>query len=99
MLKTDWRSVVTDETEKRIFEALEDPRWEWRTVGALSQASGLSHEEIRRILHKYLHLVRKSLVPSTSGDDLYTLQAKYLERTSLLRKGWDFLSGSSSSST
>lgn len=97
MAESDWREVVTDQAERRIFEALEDPRWEWRTVRALSHASSLSTDEVRRVLSRYPLLVRKSVLPSPSGDDLYTLQARHFERKSFLQKGWDFLSSSSSS--
>ena len=97
MADAGWREVVTDQAERRIFEALEDPRWEWRTVQALSQASRLAADEVRRVLSRYPLLVRKSVLPSPSGDDLYTLQARHFERKSFLQKSWDFLSGSSSS--
>ena len=46
MADAGWREVVTDQAERRIFDALEDPRWEWRTVQALSQASRLSTDEV-----------------------------------------------------
>lgn len=97
MAEADWRTVVTNQAERRIFEALEDRRWEWRTVRALSQASGLSTDDVRRVLSRYPSLVRKSVVPGISGDDLYTLQARHFERKSPLQKAWDFLSSSSSS--
>lgn len=99
MAETDWRKIVTHPAEIRIFEALEDPQWEWRTLGALSRASGLGEQEVRSILAKYPVLVRKSLLPSEKGEDLYTLQQAYFERKSLLGKSWGFLSSSSSSST
>ncbi len=99
MFETDWRKLVTDPQEMRIFQALEDERWHWRTIGALAKASGMQHEEVRRVLEKYPTLVRKSLVPSQSGEELYTLQQRYFERQKPLEKFWNFLSSSSSSSS
>ena len=86
MFETDWRNVITDPSERKIFEALEDPKWEWRTVAALSGASGLSQEEVRRVLRSHPGLVRKSIVPSHKGAELYTLQRRFFDRQSILNK-------------
>lgn len=96
-METDWRKAISDPLETKVFEALEDPRWEWRTIPALSRASGLDHEGIRRILRKYPVLVRRSAVPAPSGEDLYTLQSRYFDRQSLFEKVWTSVSSSSSS--
>lgn len=98
MIETDWRKVVTNPGERKIFEALEDSQWQWRTLAALSGASGLPPEQVRQVVEsKYPWLVRKSLVPSQKGEDLYTLQSSFFERRNPLVKVWTFLSTSSSS--
>jgi hypothetical protein len=99
MPETDWRGVITDPSERRLFEALEDQQWEWRTVAALSRASGMDELNVRRVLNQYPTLVRRSLTPSQIGEDLYTLQSRYYARQNPLEKGWNFLSSSSSSSS
>lgn len=99
MVQTDWRQVVVDPTERRIFEALEDPRWDWRTISALSGVSGLDTESTRRILQKYPVLVRQSTVPGPEGQELYTLQRRYYERQTVLEKFWTSVSSSTYSST
>jgi hypothetical protein len=91
MAELNWQSIITDDKERKIFEALEDPKWDWRTVRALSRESGLEAGEVRAIIGKYPELIRKSEVPSQKGEDLYTLQSRFYEGT----KGWDFLSSSS----
>ena len=97
--ETNWRSVIKDAAEVRIFDALEDPHWEWRTVPALSRASGLDEASVRKVLSRYPEFIRQSLVPSEAGDDLFTLHERRLEQKSFWKKGWDFLGPSSSSST
>lgn len=92
----NWRNVVQSERERRMFIALEDPRWDWRTVPSLARASGMSEGQTRAAISRYPQLIRRSRVPSASGEDLYTLQSRYYERKSPLEKGWDFLSSSSS---
>ena len=97
--ETDWRSVIKDAAELRIFEALEDPQWQWRTVPALARVSGLDEESVRKVLSRYPEFIRQSLVPSEAGDDLFTLHERRLKQKSFWEKGWDFLGPSSSSST
>ncbi|SRR6266568_7543170 len=94
MIETDWNKVITDPVERKLFEALEDPRWEWRTISALSKASGLNQEGTRQVLRKYPVLVRQSVVPAANGEDLYTLRSRYFERQSTLEKFWNSVSSS-----
>jgi hypothetical protein len=96
MTETEWRRIVTDPSEERIFEALDDPKWEWRTISALARASGRKPDEVRAILARYPTLVRKSTVRGADGDELFTLQRRYFERMGVLAKVWASLSSSSS---
>jgi hypothetical protein len=96
-MQIDWRQVITDPREVKMFEALENPTWEWRTPAALARESGLTENEVRAVASRHPELVRKSIVPSQTGEDLYTLQTRFYERKSPLQKGWDFLSSSSTS--
>lgn len=98
MAETDWRKVVTDPVEIKIFEAFEDKKWDWRTTSALVHLSGLQVNEVLRILAKYPVLVRRSTFkdPET-GEDLFTLQKRYFEKKGTLRQYWDFLSTSGTS--
>lgn len=75
----DWRGQLKDESEKKVFEALADPKWDFRTVDGLSRATGLETEAVNEILEGHSDLVRKSYVPDNLGRDLYTLRMK--ERT------------------
>lgn len=97
MDETDWRNVITDPVETKIFEALEDARWDWRTLRALSKASGLDPSVIRSILRKYPALVRRSSLSGPSGGELYTLQRRYFQRLSFPKKVLTALSTSSNS--
>ena len=97
MFETDWRKVISDPIETKLFEALEDPKWEWRTISALSRVIVLGSEDARRILRKYPALVRQSMIPGPNGEELYTLQRRFFERQSVLEKFWTSVSSSSSS--
>jgi hypothetical protein len=99
MFETDWRRVITEPSQRKLFEALEDPKWEWRTLAALSHASGLPEAEVRQVLHTHPGLVRKSIVLSATGEELYTLQRRFFERQSLFDKIRISLSTSSTSTS
>lgn len=90
-----WRGIVRDTSEIRVFEALEDERYLWRTTGALKKASGLDEEKIRKILAKYATLVREAR--SKSGEPIWALQERYLEEKPLGIKILDFMSHQSTS--
>jgi len=90
MIELNWRDVITDEREKKIFEALDDNTWDWRTIRALSKASGLEPDNVLTIISQYPHLIRRSAVPSEKGEELFTLQSRFYQN----KKGWDFLNTS-----
>jgi hypothetical protein len=70
----DWRKVVKDAEEIRVFMSLDAPDYTWRTVGGVARQTGLSEDRVWEILAKYApRLVRLSTVPSASGKPLVGL--------------------------
>lgn len=94
-METNWRKVVTDPQEVKIFEALEDKRYDWRTLHALARKSNLSEDEVRKILAKYPSLVRRSKTLSKNGKELFTLQSSYFSTLST----WTFTTSGTSTSS
>lgn len=43
--------------ERKVFEALDDPRWDARTVRGLSGSTGLSETQVLKIMHDNASLV------------------------------------------
>lgn len=99
MAQTDWRLVIKDPKLIRAFEALEDPRWDWRTASAIAKASGLTEAQVAQFPVLYPTLVRRSLSPGQAGGYVYTLQSKHFANQSPLQKAITFISSSSSSSS
>lgn len=81
-----WELMVSDPDERKVFEALSDPNWDFRTVAGISKSTGVSETEIKRILVKHGKLVRKSFVPDPQRRDLYTLGTRRVKGRELL--GW-----------
>ena len=91
----DWRKAVSDPREIRLFEALDDSKFEWRTLKALERESGMSESEVRKTIDKYPDLVRQGR--TRSGEPIWTLQERYWNRfgfTQIL----DFMSNMATSS-
>jgi hypothetical protein len=42
----DWRNVITDARELKLFNALEHPQYVWRTLPALVRESGMNDTEV-----------------------------------------------------
>jgi hypothetical protein len=73
---TSWSAVITDPKEHKVFEALSDPEWDFRTVDGISKATDLTAAEVKAVLGKYPNLVRKSLVRDNDGRELFTLASR-----------------------
>jgi hypothetical protein len=73
---TPWSAVITDPKEYKVFEALSDPQWDFRTLDGISKATSLTAVEVKAILGKYPTLVRRSLVRDNEGRELFTLASR-----------------------
>ena len=73
---TPWENIVHDPTERKVFEALSDPQWDFRTVNGIAAANGIPAVEVESILQKYPDLVRRSLVRDGYGNELFTLASR-----------------------
>ena len=71
-----WQTLISEPTERKVFDALSDPQWDFRTVHGISKATDLSEGEVNAILHKYPDLIRRSLVRDEDGSELFTLASR-----------------------
>ncbi len=78
-----------------ILEALEDSRYEWRTVDGLSKSTGLSHEAIENVLYGGAldDLVVQSASLDRRGRALYTTRKRYNARSTVWSRMRDALTG------
>lgn len=75
-MKESWKNLPLEVEERKVLEALADSKWDYRTMEGLVKSTGLSEQDIRKILEKQASLVRKSRVPDRKGRDLFTLREK-----------------------
>lgn len=50
--------------ERKVFEALDDPRWDARTVAGISRSTGVSQSDVLEILHDHASLVDAYSTPN-----------------------------------
>ena len=87
-MASNWEAKISDPKERKVFAALSDPAYDFRTVSGLSKEVGLPEFEVRAILDRYPELIRKSAVADEEGRELFTLSSRPLrvtERLALLR--------------
>ena len=72
----NWEDSIADPVEQKVFKALSDPNWDFRTVSGIATETSVPEATVRKILQKYPQLVRKSAVKDQEGSVLYTLKSK-----------------------
>ena len=67
---------ITDPIELKVFEALANPKWDFRTIVGISKNTGIDEDKVKAILDKYAILIRISPIPDQRGRTLYTLRKR-----------------------
>jgi len=75
-------AYVLDEDGQRVVHALENPRWDWRTVEGISEETGIDHHRVAMILAFLPNVVElvQSSVPDKKGRALFTTRRHYDKR-------------------
>ncbi len=74
---------------KKIIGALEDPRWDWRTVDGISRDTGISPGEIYGFLGRSGDTVVRAVTRDRHGHALFTTRKRYRENHSLMERLFD----------
>lgn len=69
-----WRDIIKDSDEVKVFEALSDIKWDFRTVEGIARESGLSPDRVQDILSRRRDLIELSSLPDRRGRSLYALK-------------------------
>jgi hypothetical protein len=79
----NWKNVVTDAAERAVFAALEDPKWDFRTIDGLVSSTQLDPAKVTETIARYPAFIRRSPVPGPEGKDLFTLDMDLSSREAL----------------
>jgi hypothetical protein len=66
-----------------VVRALEDPKYEWRTVEGVAEQTGLEESNVRETLEELNGEIIRSSIPDESGRNLYTTRRHYRETQGL----------------
>jgi hypothetical protein len=69
-----------------VVDALENPKYKWRTVAGVSSDAGVEPLVVYRVIEKLGAQVVKSSVASTTGDELFTTRRHLRQKESLLSR-------------
>ena len=79
----DLKQPLDPSLRAAVVRALEDPRYEWRTVEGLAEQTGLSATSLRQVLEELNGEIIRSSVPDESGRALYTTRRHYRQTQGL----------------
>jgi hypothetical protein len=69
---------MTEEWAK-IKEALENPKFKWRTIEGITKDTGIDKALVVGIISKHEDDIVKSSIPSKMGEGLFTTRNRYKE--------------------
>jgi hypothetical protein len=72
--------------EEKIMRALEDPKWDWRTIEGISRETGVPPDEVRRFLYRSGRILVRSPKRDRQGRALFTTRKRYGETHSLIER-------------
>ena len=81
----DWKKIIINEDETKVFEALDDSKWDYRTIEGITKETGLGELFVTKVIKSHPDLVRKSIVPSKGRRKLYALKSYF----GVLKDAWN----------
>ncbi len=81
-------AYVLDEKGQKVVRALENPKYDWRTIDGISEETGIDPHQVALILRFLPNLVDvvQSSVPDKLGRALFTTRNHYNERQNLANR-------------
>ena len=80
------KNEFTKEDVKDVFDTLDNPKYEWRTIEGISKETGIDPQIVRKVIRAKGGKIIKSAYLSDSGRELYTTQHKFKRASSLVKK-------------
>lgn len=85
-------SQLNGNVRDQIIRALEDDRYEWRTVDGVGEQIGIPAAQVQEILESLKQEIVRSSIPDESGRSLYTTRKHYRDTHGLGSRFLDALS-------
>lgn len=87
--------AIHNDRNERVLRALQDPRWDFRTIPGIAREANLTEDEVAQALAELGEQIRRSDVPDPSGRALFTLKSRPMPALESLARLRNFLAKSS----
>jgi len=78
--------MTEQELKQKVFEALDNPKYKWRTIGGISRETGIAFETVYYTVYKYRDEVVGSAVSSDTNEPLFTTRENWFRHATWLDK-------------
>ena len=75
-----------DEKAKKVFTALQNSKYTWRTIRGTARETGLEREEVESIILEKSEQIARSSYTTPKGEFLYTTKERFKSFASPLEK-------------
>jgi hypothetical protein len=82
------------DSAQRVFAALENPKYHWRTLTGIAAETGIDAGEIAKVLYSpaLADQIIRATVPTRDGQPLFTTRRHYYRNQSFLNRLFTALS-------
>lgn len=77
------REKTAADPQALVIAALEDDRYDWRTLDGIAEQTALPRAQVRRIIEGLGNTVVRSSIPDEDGRSLYTTRKHYNDTHSI----------------
>ena len=74
---------MLDEKGQKVVSALENPKWDWRTIGGISEETGIEPTQVSSILKTLPNVVQTT---DKSGRPLFSTRNHYDKRQNIANR-------------
>ncbi len=78
--------MPTDDETKLVLDALENPKYTWRTIRGISTETGLNPEIVKSNISANSDVIIKSSSHNQKGEELFATREKYRDKVSPLTR-------------
>jgi len=81
-------AYILDEKGQSVVRALENPKWDWRSIDGISEETGIDQHQVASILTLLPNMVDivQSSVPDKQGRPLFTTRNHYNKRQNIANR-------------
>jgi DNA-directed RNA polymerase specialized sigma subunit len=76
----------TSNSDEKVIQAFENPKFKWRTISGIAKEAGISPEDVKNIIDARANEIIKSSARSDNGEELYTTRQHHRQKSGVLNR-------------